>query len=330
MIGLTLGSLSRVTRFLIFPLIVILVSGCQLPTDGSTSNEVLLIDRTSGPTALPTLLVPNVTPTSIGVDSTNVYWSDSLNWSNNTSSVKKVSLSGGSVTTLASNVFSTSSLVVDSSNVYWASEMGLYSVPIGGGSYIMCGYLYATPIAEDSDNIYWAFSPKGVQKMTKSTRVVATLNADIQSGAASYAIAVDSLNVYWNDWGGNLCKVPVGGGSSSTLLTGIHASALGVDATSIYWSDYGGIHKIPINGGSVTTLTSIISPVFICVNSGCVYWASVTSVGKISTNGGTLYLLATSPPPSYSQNGPVVSNCIAVDSTNVYWGSTSGLYKIAK
>jgi hypothetical protein len=277
-----------------------------------------------------TLLVSGVTPTSVTVDSSNVYWGTSTDWSTSTSSISKVPTTGGSATVLASGIPYTSSIAVDASNAYWIDNGNSYKVPIGGGSVTTLAPAYNTNIVVSSGSLYYAFSPNGVQKVSTSSGSVTVLSADSAGGAAPYAVAVDSTYVYWSNWSGDLKKIPLGGGSETTISTGVMASSLAVDSTNVYWSDYQGIHKIPIGGGTQTILTSSISPVSIVLDATRIYWASSTSVGYVPITGGSLTVLATSPSPTYVQNGNVTSNCIAVDSTSVYWGSTNGLYKISK
>jgi len=280
-----------------------------------------------------TQLVAGVSPTSLAVDVNNVYWSDSVQWSALTSSVNKIPLNGGVVTNLASNIAYTSSLAISNSQVFWTTNGGVYSVAIVGGVTTNLAAGYNTPIVVDVSNVYIAYSPNNVQSIATSTGTVTVLATDPAAGAAPYAIAQDSTNIYWSNWGGTLNKVSKNGGAKTLLFaSSVPASSLAVDSTNVYWSDYLGIHKIPLNGGVATTIASGINPVYILVDtaSSNIYWASSTSIGKVSVNGGAITTLVTSPTPSFVTNGSVGSNCIAVDSTSLYWGSATGLYKMAK
>ncbi|HTQ42266.1 MAG TPA: hypothetical protein VMI75_05855, partial [Polyangiaceae bacterium] len=111
------------------------------------------------------------------------------------------------------------------------------------------------------------------------------------------AIAADATNVYWTTYGsdpsqpGLVLKVPVVGGTPTTLATARTARVIAVDAANVYWGDTecnftGGIcaiMKVPISGGAATTLAALQSmPVGIVVTSDAIYWAdSGTGSGRI-------------------------------------------------
>jgi hypothetical protein len=72
--------------------------------------------------------------------------------------------------------------------------------------------------------------------------VVATGQNNPTSGGLNtdVAIAIDSANVYWVDYGaGNVNKAPRTGGSANPVATGTHPLGITVDATSVYYTDYG-------------------------------------------------------------------------------------------
>jgi len=53
---------------------------------------------------------------------------------------------------------------------------------------------------------------------------------------------VDGTSVYWTNSAsvGSVMKAPLGGGASTTLVSGrFYPDAIAVDATSIYWMDGG-------------------------------------------------------------------------------------------
>ena len=49
-------------------------------------------------------------------------------------------------------------------------------------------------------------------------------------------------------------KVPLGGGSPTTLASGQYFMDIAVDATSVYWMAGSAVMKVPLGGGSPTTL----------------------------------------------------------------------------
>jgi DNA-binding beta-propeller fold protein YncE len=53
---------------------------------------------------------------------------------------------------------------------------------------------------------------------------------------------VDATSVYWaNNGGGTVMKVPISGGTPTTLASGQTTPwGIAVDATSVYWTNYGG------------------------------------------------------------------------------------------
>jgi hypothetical protein len=266
---------------------------------------------TNGPITLASGL--NI-PGGIAVDSTSVYWTEAN--ATNGGSVKKVSINGGTVTTLASGLNSGEGLlavnvVVDSTSVYWGevstnnTNDAVRKVPINGGT--------VTTLAPASNNLL--------------------------------GIAVDATNVYFAEQGlSKVSKVPIGGGTATQLGNmWNYPIGIAIDSTSVYgavnnnwWAGNGSVQKISINGGSATTLASgLNAPVYIAVDATSVYWTEnlvynggtseqgngTGVVKKVPKGGGTVTTLA---------SGLNASGGIAVDSTNVYWSEigtyTNGAY----
>jgi hypothetical protein len=110
--------------------------------------------------------------------------------------------------------------------------------------------------------------------------------ADGQMVAIStYGIAVDATSVYWtNSTAGTVMKVPVAGGSLTTLASGQSSPTYGgvaIDATSVYWANAsliagGAAMRVPVAGGSPTKLVSASSPQAIAVNATSVCWTDST------------------------------------------------------
>ena len=169
------------------------------------------------------------------------------------------------------------------------------------------------------------------------TRDSATLTATGQQGEVARLSLVGSRAryVYWVDngtcglcHGGTVNKVPIGGGTVTTLARvpgGRWPASVAVDGTYVYWVSpsssgaHGTVSKVPIGGGSVTTLAGAQGyPYSVAVDRTHVYWVNWLSgeVNKVPLGGGTVTTLANEGRPAYS---------IAVDSTNVYWDNDYSL-----
>jgi hypothetical protein len=93
-------------------------------------------------------------------------------------------------------------------------------------------------------------------------RVISTL-ASMQADPSLCGIAVDATNVYFGKqgvlWSGAVMKVPLGGGSPTTLVSGLQRPcAFAIDTTRLYWADVGGsqadgtVKSVPLAGGTPT------------------------------------------------------------------------------
>ncbi len=263
-------------------------------------------------------------PLRVAVDSTNIYWTEN----NDTGTVKKVSISGGTVTTLASGLNDPAGIAIDSTNVYWTEENSngtVKKVSISGGTVttLASGLSNPADIAVDSTNIYWT-EDTTVKKVSISGGTATTL----ASGQSyPYGIAVDSTSVYWAEFSsGTVKKVSISGGTATTLASGLSSpDNIAVDSSNVYWTEFtatGTVKKVSRSGGTVTTLASGLNkPWDIAVDSANVYWTENNDSGtvkKVSISGGTATTLAS------GLNYPAG---IAVDSTNIYWtiySSTNG------
>jgi hypothetical protein len=231
----------------------------------------------------------------MAIDSTSVYWTDG--------NVKKVSLDGGGVVTLASRQAGPLGIAVDSTAVYWTGEGETGSFP----DYTQTG------------------------NVTK-----AGLNGDMPATLASgqsnpNSIAVDATNIYWTNGGtvlcgcGSIARAALDGGSMLTLAAGRNdPSAIALDATSAYWVENGGgtVMKVALGGGAPTMLASVPTemlgnPVSLAVDRTSVYWTNsgAGTVMKVSITGG---------PPTTLAVGQCSPAGIAVDATSVYWTNFVG------
>jgi hypothetical protein len=151
--------------------------------------------------------------------------------------------------------------------------------------------------------------------------------ATLFSGATIH-IAVDATSVYWT--GDAVRRVPIGGGTVTTLASGGQPAGIAVDGTSVYWTDQadGTIRSAPLHGGNNTLLAAgQKTPMGIAVDGSNVYWtnlelppgADTGTVMKVALRGGAAVPLV---------SGPSGADAIALDAANVYYVSAGSLMSI--
>jgi murein DD-endopeptidase MepM/ murein hydrolase activator NlpD/photosystem II stability/assembly factor-like uncharacterized protein len=160
--------------------------------------------------------------------------------------LKKVSVDGGSITTLATVSTGSNDIALDASHVYW-TEQGTppYGYPVAGSGVL--------------------------KKVSRNGGTAATLALGLN---APRGIAFDSESgyVYWIDAGtwtdgvydantGSINRIPASGGATTTVTSGLNAPYnIQMDATDIYWSEtpasgVGTIKKMLIEGQNSMNLS---------------------------------------------------------------------------
>jgi hypothetical protein len=234
-------------------------------------------------------------PFTIAVDSTSVYWTNSL-----LSSLMKAPISGGTGTTLSSrgDGLGDFALAIDMHSAYWSDFSGtILTVPLSGGrtvplispgSDVVEGYPVIGSIVVDSTSIYWNWT---TAHPTPPSPVGLLLKAPLTGGTpmtlatSPYSIlgplALDAKNIYWAETIGNayqagdgwVISVPLDGGSPNTLAVDTSIGAMTIDGESVYWTADDRVMKVPLNGGPVTTLASgQHNGTGIAVDATSVYW----------------------------------------------------------
>jgi hypothetical protein len=157
------------------------------------------------------------------------------------------------------------------------------------------------------------------------------------------AAVTDSENVYWTS-ATLLMKAPLGGGTRTTLATGLttipNAEEIAVDSAYVYFTSFedpapeypqsGAVMKVPIAGGTPITLASEQDyPLGLTVDSTNVYWVNEGSSGS---DGSVIQMPLAGGPPTTLATGQAAPVSVVVDAKNVYWtlwgwttdGGTSG------
>lgn len=212
-------------------------------------------------------------------------------------------------------------VVTDGTFVYWADHEGgtLNSVAVGGGSAssFATGQVHPLALAVDVNNAYWV-AANGVYQFGGSAVTL------LASGSPT-SIAVDSSYVYWTDEGtqsqeGTVKRVPIGGGTVTTIATG-QASPRGifVSGSTVYWVNYGNgeVMSAAITGGGVVALAASQSgPTSLVVVGSKVYWTNYMGGELMScaTGGGSATVLAV---------GLTGADNLVSDGTRLFWSVSS-------
>lgn len=276
-------------------------------------------------------------PNGVNIDSNCVYWIEY-----GSGSLKKVPVSGGSVTTLVSGLNSPTGLVLGVNDAYFGENVGLNAARIkkvskmGGSVTTIVSNLYSiSKLCFDNDYIYFTdFEGGKIQKLPISGGSVTTLSSQTSSPSG---IIVDSNFVYWVEFTnpGALKKVSKTGGSTTTLSNNSNTIGIAIDNNYVYWaenvySNQGKINKVPVGGGSNIILAGGLNYAWdLCIDNNNAYWVEYRTNGAIkqaSLNGGNIQTIVN------NVNEPV---SIVSDDSYVYWierngGSNGSLKKTEK
>jgi hypothetical protein len=344
----------------------------EMPGDGTAKSADCAAE-----TGLTVLASGGWTTTSnLAVSATDVYWGSSTGATSPLVNVMKVSLCGGTVSTLASSEgIGADHIVLTSTDLYYSAEEGssnpsppsydntIGSIPLSGGAPLVLGTgVIPEDFAISDSSIYWVSGGSVASVPIHGGAPNAFSTYPIP--AVGPAIAIDSTNVYWFDYGvygGEasatilVMRAPIGGGMPAQVgvftvgpdgQTGspIVSIAAAADATSLYWTSNaywatggptgfttGTVMKMPLAGGSPITLASNQSnPSSIAVDGTNVYWtntgpSSDPSTGPAQPVGSVMKVSATGGTPITLVSGQTAPSGIALDSTSVYWWGASAV-----
>jgi hypothetical protein len=294
----------------------------------------------------PTTIVSGVTPTSIALSSTDAYFTNGPYLSQ----LDRVPLGGGPATVLAKVTGTMNSVTRYGNTVYWAD----YEASDSSGPWSISTSGTAAPVHlshHDNDKV----STQGVAVYTTSSGLFTTthvLFADalvaklwdtrlsilgasdvsllpdtgMNSNFYPFSIVIDGSSVYFtHDTDEGLYKAPIGGGSVTQLVaTTVARSALALAGGTLYFQQGTDLKSMSTSGGAIGTFAAGVGTISAMVaNGGVIYWTcpGCGTVSKQAVSGGGVTTLAS------NQSSP---NCLAVDATYVYFGTSNALKRIAK
>jgi hypothetical protein len=277
------------------------------PTDAGECGSVMKVPLGGGD--ITTLYSGPGTVTALAIDATSVYWTYGLSAVDGTGRVMKVPLSGGTATTLASGQPAPAGIVVNSTNVFWGNlatnltsppatvmSAPLSGVADGGSAITLAMGQPAYSLAIDSTSIYLTGADgSAVVKLPLAGGSPETLWVQGSGTIGPEMLAINAANIYWTgrtdypapvsptDRPGSVMKVPLGGGSATTLAKEDWPFGVAVDDTSVYWTGgfgsydkckhNGTVKKVPVTGGTPVTLAPrLCSPAYVAVDATSAYW----------------------------------------------------------
>lgn len=282
----------------------------------------------TGGRCLVTLASGQANVNCIAVNATDVYWMNAGADLEGTGSVRRVSIDGGPVATLASHQGSAwpCRMALDATHVYWtfAGGSAVLKLPLDGGTPVtLASGAGPDAIAVDATTVYFANEYGGTMKVPLGGGPAIMLD-----GSSGNALAIDATSVYVTargagNAGGSVTKVPLGGGGAETIASDQpDPESIATDSENVFWANYadGTIAKVSVTGGNVTTVaTGGGNAEFVAVDASSVYWASdLGNLSKVSKQGGASTLLSA---------GRNIFD-VVVDGTSVYWTDGESILKI--
>ncbi len=145
----------------------------------------------------------------------------------------------------------------------------------------------AGPLAVDDANVYWVAAGQNPEQSVllqagRAGGPVVTL-----AHAEPWEIATDGQFVYWGDTiTGAVNRVPVGGGTVTTVATAAGTRCIAVDDVNVYWTNDLGVFVAPKGGGTSTMLAARVGDFgtgSIVLDSENVYWGGlgIEAVNKV-------------------------------------------------
>ena len=244
-------------------------------------------------------------PFAIAASASMVYFTNSgtgSNILNYNDAVMQVPVTGGGAPSefarATNNVSSPWGLAVAGGTVYWLDEQfeSIFKANEGAGGEKPARaydgelgmYSYYGNLSVDGSNAYFPGTNGALFQVPLAGGALVALKAPGASSAAGVnQIAVQQGYVYWSSGypttpmtttpiNSIISKIPIGGGTISTVASGLAVSpALAADSSGIYWDD-GDLKRTPLAGGTAVIVASAQTAGFIALDSQFVYWTNAS------------------------------------------------------
>jgi hypothetical protein len=230
-------------------------------------------------------------PSAISADDVTLVWSE--DWR-----IGRAPVSGGAAATVAAGIGTNMArIAISQSKVYILDGAYIKAVPLTGGSIeklaasaggAIDDFAVRTgDITADMDRIYWTtkdvVGPPVVRQLTiagGSPVVIANEANFVNSQDCYWRIAVVDQVVYWSEGsmvhpvGCAIKRVPVSGGTVSTLVDQAFMADFTVDGVNVYFSEFdtNSVHRLPAGGGASSLVASNVFAWVMTNDAANLYW----------------------------------------------------------
>jgi hypothetical protein len=284
------------------------------------------------------IAIDNYNPNSIAVDNNYIYWTDEGG------NISKYSKTSGVTTVIKNGYVSPTDLIADGNYLYFIEGYPMINriirlSPTGSETVLANNVDSPQGLVADSTNLYFFNKTygkgNGIWRLPKTGGSLNRVTTDNVNDIIQ--IVTDGTNVYYTGSGPTtdvIMKVPVGGGSGTTILTSELAWYLDIDTNNIYWADtdigYGaGIYNISKSGGANGTVAIYqANPDNLTVGgNNYVYWLASDSLYKQRIGAAACYdqYMGLTPICTVLATGGGIQQLVDMtqDSNCFYWTETS-------
>jgi len=294
---------------------LVAASAALVPACGKTSGPAPLVTGQQG-------------VDSIASDDFFVYWTV------NTGALRRVSVDGGKVETLATGAPGPSSIALDATYVYWAAGDGTVSrvSKKGGSPTVLAQPGKVLSLAVDDSNVYFSDGDRVLSVSKDQSATSANILASGETNARNLQVSTSIGKLFWADDGGPLGirEEAVQGGMPVALLPESTPHSLALAPTHVVWNEVatGAISAATYDGGEVLNLGTV-DP-----TEGLEAIVADEQNAYISTDAGVVRAvpLNDGATPEVVVSGPQGAVKLAIDANNVYTANpTDGtVFVIAK